>query len=150
MRLQFFVAGHPKAQGSMRSFKHSKTGRIVTPQNPKVKDWRRTIGYRAAELMHGTPLFEGPLRVETVFWLLRPKNHYRTGSNSHLLKGTAPDYPHGNVGDGDKLTRAVWDALTGVVWADDCQVVEWVGKKKYNQSPGVMVTVETMEEIEIL
>lgn len=31
--------------------------------------------------------------------------------------------------DGDNLEKLVWDALTGLVWFDDSQIVEWTGKK---------------------
>lgn len=42
------------------------------------------------------------------------------------------------VPDGDKLLRAVFDALTGIVYIDDAQVVEWGGRK---------VFVETADQV---
>jgi Holliday junction resolvase RusA-like endonuclease len=31
--------------------------------------------------------------------------------------------------DGDNCQKLVWDSLTGIVWDDDSQVVEWYGHK---------------------
>lgn len=31
--------------------------------------------------------------------------------------------------DGDNCQKLVWDALTGIVWDDDSQIVEWSGHK---------------------
>lgn len=46
--------------------------------------------------------------------------------------------------DGDKLTRAIWDALTGVAFEDDSQVVEWHGVKRraeVGEPAGVFIEV---------
>lgn len=43
--------------------------------------------------------------------------------------------------DLDKLTRAVLDALTGIVWVDDRQVVALHSTKVQGATPGVDVTV---------
>lgn len=73
-----------------------------------------------------------------VFAMARPKGHYRTGRNAHLLRDGAPPYPAGTP-DLSKLCRATEDALTdaGVVWADDAQVVEYTRLAKvYAGQPG--------------
>ena len=42
--------------------------------------------------------------------------------------------------------RALWDALTGVVFVDDKQVVAWSGEKRYvDTGEGVDVTVRVPE-----
>jgi Holliday junction resolvase RusA-like endonuclease len=43
--------------------------------------------------------------------------------------------------DLDKLIRAILDALTGVVWRDDGQVVDIVASKVYADTPGVDVVI---------
>jgi Holliday junction resolvase RusA-like endonuclease len=47
--------------------------------------------------------------------------------------------------DLDKLTRAVLDALTGIVWTDDAQVVAVAATKRRSATPGVTVTVTPVE-----
>lgn len=143
--IQFFVAGNAKTQGSLHSFYNHKAGKIVTPQSTKVKNWRSVISLRASEIMGGGELYKGPLKVRLNFYFVRPQAHYRTGKYKNILKDTAPLYPHGRVGDGDKLERAVFDALTGVIWVDDCQVVEGNWSKHYSENPGVLISVEEIE-----
>ena len=47
--------------------------------------------------------------------------------------------------DIDKLARAVLDALTGIVWVDDDQVVELVCRKRWWVEGGVRIQVATAE-----
>jgi len=76
--------------------------------------------------------------------LKRPKGHYRTGRNSHLLRDSAPLYPAG-VPDLDKLCRAVLDGLTmGGAWKDDSQVINLHAVKKYGV-PGCRIEIYAKE-----
>lgn len=43
--------------------------------------------------------------------------------------------------DADKLARAVWDALKGIIYADDSQVVRLTLAKDYGDAPGVIIQV---------
>jgi Holliday junction resolvase RusA-like endonuclease len=46
----------------------------------------------------------------------------------------------------DKLTRAVLDALTFVVFADDSQVIEILATKDYG-APGVVVEIQRIPDL---
>lgn len=53
------------------------------------------------------------------FHLPRPKGHYRTGANAHLLRDSAPEQPSVKP-DLDKLVRSTMDGLSEAgVWHDD-------------------------------
>jgi Holliday junction resolvase RusA-like endonuclease len=167
MRLSFFVPGKPKAQGSMAAFALppvvkairalASSGRwdavygvinkyIVVKQNDKVKAWRNVVSAVAKKAMNGQRPIEGPVWIKTVFHLKRPKNHYRTGKFSHLLRDDAPKYPiNKGTGDADKHLRSVLDALTDIVYVDDCQVVYPVSPKIYAETEGVHVTLTDEE-----
>jgi Holliday junction resolvase RusA-like endonuclease len=130
--VRFFVRGTPVPQGSLRSFAHQKTGKVVTPQSNKVLVWRDLIIHEAQK--HVTVPFDGALIVECVFWMPRPKSHYGTGRNSQVLKPSAPTH-HVVRPDLDKLFRCVGDALVYAgVMHDDSQIVEghkaktWAGQ----------------------
>lgn len=131
--LAFSVDGTPRPAGSKRAFvprgKDGKpvmrNGRVLTTvvdANPKSKDWKTDISLAAKQLRGDLPLLQGPLQVSFTFRLRRPKNHYRTGKNAALLKDDAPQFPICKP-DALKLARAVEDALTGIVWVDDAQIV---------------------------
>lgn len=86
--------------------------------------------------------WSGPVDVALTFYLTRPKNHYGTGRNAERLKQSAPSFPavHPDI---DKLTRAVLDALTGICFEDDRQVVGLVVAKRYSYDipPGMACSV---------
>jgi crossover junction endodeoxyribonuclease RusA len=74
--------------------------------------------------MMGRDTTTGPVCVEVVFHFKRPASHYR-GKSGELREGVPTRFAHGvQRGDLDKLLRAVLDALTGVAFADDRQVVD--------------------------
>ena len=73
----------------------------------------------------------GPVRLELLFFVARPKSHYN--AKGQLLK-SAPEYPTKKP-DLLKLARAVEDALTGIVYAGDEQIVTENLRKRYSDTP---------------
>jgi len=130
--IEFFVPGTPRSKGSTRSFQHAKTGKVVTlGMSTSTRSWQARVAAFAAEHWTGG-VSDKPIYVTCVAVLDRPKCHCGTGKNSARLKDDAPYYPTGhNTGDVDKLLRAVLDGLTGVVFRDDCQVVQATTRKRY-------------------
>ena len=122
------VHGIPAPQGSKR---HLGNG-VMVEMSKKVKPWREAVKW--AILDAKTPRIEGPVRVEILFTLERPKKYWGA-----KFKNVRPCSRRG--GDGDKLTRATWDALTEMrVIEDDSRIVEWAGEKHYEGSDYGMAT----------
>jgi Holliday junction resolvase RusA-like endonuclease len=127
--IRFVVPGLPVAQGSKR---HVGNGIMVETAREKLMPWRDAIIYaaraRSAELRFPT----GPINACLHFYFPRPKSHYRTGRNSHLLKDSATEYKSTKP-DLDKLVRAALDAITqsGRIWRDDAQVAGLTASKRY-------------------
>lgn len=120
------VHGQPAPQGSKRPFRNQTTGRLhMAEQSKRVAPWRQDVKHAAlAVLGDDWTLLDGPLAVSMVFTFARPKGHWRTGRNAHLLRGSAPARPAG-IPDLSKLARSTEDALTGVLWVDDARIVEY-------------------------
>lgn len=117
-RVSFFVPGIPVAKGSLRAFTRRGGGVGVEEGNAdKVRPWMSSISLAARDA--GTTATDGPIRVGMTFVFPRPKGHF---NSKGLVRGTAPA-AHTKKPDIDKLIRAVLDALTGVAFADDSQVV---------------------------
>ncbi|MEU8756265.1 RusA family crossover junction endodeoxyribonuclease [Streptomyces chartreusis] len=117
------VHGLPAPQGSKR---HVGNG-VMIESSKKVKPWRQDVKHAAltiVEALDDWTVLDGPLAVSMVFTFDRPKGHYRTGRNAHLLRDAAPTRPAGTP-DLSKIVRSTEDALTGVVWKDDARVVEY-------------------------
>lgn len=93
--------------------------------------------------MEGQELILGPVLVTATFTFPRPKSHYRTGKNAHLLRDDAPHYKTGHP-DLDKLQRAIGDSLTGIVVRDDKQIVAWNTVKSYADLAGVEIIVSPL------
>ena len=126
-KITFTVPGVPIPQGSANWVVSKTTGKVIPIVSKKLKPWRREIAWIAKDAMGGQ-FFVGGVSMTLVFTFERPKCHYRTGKFSHLLRDDAPDR-HLQKPDGDKLERAVLDALTGVAYSDDSEV-DVVGKQK--------------------
>jgi crossover junction endodeoxyribonuclease RusA len=117
-RMKLFVPGVPVPQGSMSVF----NGRVVHQKSKALKDWRSLI---AAAYIGDQNL--GPIQVELLFVMPRPRSVTR-------------EYPCVKP-DLDKLCRSVLDALTGMAYKDDSQVVSLVARKVYGPLTGVEITV---------
>ena len=124
--------GVPVPQGSKRVFH----GRLVDVNDRKLKDWRALVGGSVEKLGY----FDGPVKVELNFYLPRPKGHY----GKKGLLPSAPGRPSVKP-DIDKLVRACLDAMTGLTFRDDSQVVTVVARKLYasdSRLPGVHIEIE--------
>lgn len=142
--IEFFVPGVPKPAGSKRAFRNAKTGRIiVTDDCKKGKDWRGDVRFVATTAVgdDASPL-DGPLYLYVDFHMPRPKGHF--GRNG--VKASAPAYPTSKP-DATKLLRCIEDALTGILWRDDAQIVmQSVSKIYADKQPGARVRVGRMEQ----
>ncbi len=144
--LSFDILGLPASQGSKRAFRNPHTGRIALVESSKrLPPWREAVKHAAVEALDGGEAFgRRPVRLWLTFYLPRPKAHFRTGANCHLLRDAAPLYP-ATKPDVSKMARAVEDSLTDAgIYSDDSQVVELYAHKQYadRRAPGVAVTVE--------
>lgn len=140
--IEFFVAGIPKPAGSKRGFFIEKIKRVVIVDACKgSKDWKTDVKAEALKAYpQSLPLWEGPIAVRFTFFIQRPKGHYRSGKNSHLLRDSCPTMPCSKP-DVLKLARGVEDAITGIIWEDDAQIVSERLFKRYGDRPGVKIEI---------
>jgi Holliday junction resolvase RusA-like endonuclease len=140
--VEFTVFGKPEPAGSKRAFVVAGKAQVVDA-NAKAKPWKEQVAQVAGEHFSGE-LLDGPLGVRFVFYQPRPKGHYGTGRNSSWLKPAAPLYPTTRP-DALKLARAVEDALSGVLYRDDSQIVDERLMKLYGAPARCVVTVWELE-----
>jgi Holliday junction resolvase RusA-like endonuclease len=95
-----------------------------------LKRWRQAVGAAALPLRPTVHLRGVAVEVDVTFFLARPLNQQGTGRNAGIVKDSAPAAPV-VLPDVDKLARAALDALTGVAYEDDSQVVELRVRKRY-------------------
>lgn len=139
--VEFFAPGRAAPGGSKTFMKHAVTGQMICLDAGKGnRSWKRTVA-KAAKLAHRGEPFEGPLKLSVVFTMARPKSHYGTGRNAKTVKAKAPSFPI-VAPDTTKLLRSTEDALKGICWLDDAQVVIQTAMKVYGSDPGARVIVE--------
>lgn len=141
---EIFVEGEPVPEGSMKAFpylrKNGGMGVSMVHQNPTLQSWRDSIS-KAFLDKYGEPPDGGwigrhiPVSVDVGFYMSRPKT-------SKL------DRPSSKKSDIDKLCRAVNDAMSGIVYYDDCQIVSLQAEKFFADSivnPGVHILVKEIQ-----
>jgi crossover junction endodeoxyribonuclease RusA len=129
------VAGLPATQGSKRAFVVKGRPVVTEAAGDQLKAWRYALAVEGRQAWpFDRPLLTGPLAVRLAFGLRKPVSAPKTRRT----------WPIGaRSGDVDKLARAALDALTGVIWLDDGQVVELCVSKDYGP-PGVGVEVRSV------
>lgn len=153
LRLSFEVMGTPIPQGSKRAWLNSTSGKVMMTEasGKKHSTWRNEVTGQARQAMADVGRFGEPYReaisCSLTFQFHRPLSHYGTGKNSEVVKASASSHPV-KPPDLDKLTRAIWDSLTSVVWVDDAQVVAATIRKQWVerwQGEGVLIHVGTFD-----
>lgn len=140
--LSFFVPGVAKPAGSKRGIALRKggvfTGRVAVVDDCETsRDWKTDVSLAAQRAYKDKP-WNGPISLTLRFIVRRPKGHYRSGKNAHLISDSAPPHPTTKP-DVTKLLRGVEDALTGILWLDDAQIVSQRCTKRYGDTPGVWI-----------
>jgi Holliday junction resolvase RusA-like endonuclease len=112
---------------------------VVADNKAAAKGWQRLIADQAQTVAAGG-IFLGAVTVAITFDLPRPLS-LRRKTRHHT---TAPDV--------DKLARTVLDALTGILYLDDKQVVELHARKRYilpPAGPHARIAVDTAADADI-
>ena len=92
----------------------------------RYSEYKDVLGYFALQAMHGQPPLDGAIKLSADFYKPKPKS-----------------ITSRNWGDVDNFLKAVMDALTGICYDDDRQVIE-VHARKFFGSPKVFITLEAI------
>ena len=133
--ITFSVDGIPVAKGRPR-FK--RVGNFVQTYTPnKTATWEETVKQAAKNAMGSTDLLETPVTMALYFRLPMPQSWSKKRKEGALKGLEAPT----KKPDWDNLGKAVSDALNGVIFKDDSQIVSAHVKKTYSAVPGVDIYV---------
>jgi len=140
--VRILVPGVAQPGGSKRAFVVAGKAR-VTDANAKAKPWQADCKVFAAQAMAGREPMRGPVRVTMRFYRQRPKSHYTPTGN--LTKAALRAATPTSKPDVLKLARAAEDALTGIVWADDAQIVSELIEKRWGAPHAEILVAELAE-----
>jgi Holliday junction resolvase RusA-like endonuclease len=120
---EFIIEGKAIAKQRPRS---SRNGHFYTPKN--TKDFEKKVGlcYKA---IRGKNLLDKPVSIAITFYEKKPKK----------CKSV---FPIKRTGDIDNKAKCILDALNGIAYNDDCQVVELSLIKSYADKDFTKVLID--------
>ncbi len=132
--MTFVVEGEAVPQGRPRFMRN---GHAYDPQ--KSRDYKEQVAFVANWAMRGQSAFPKgtPLKCAITIWQKIPKRFTKKqkelAENDFLRPTSKPDV--------DNIAKSITDAMNGIVYADDSQIVELICEKYYAAEPKVMVKV---------
>lgn len=121
--IEVTVWGLPAPQGSMKAFVVNGRANVVPDNQPRLKKWRKLVNEAVMEVWPYDEATSEPLLIEVTFYRLAPKN-----KRGDVYDDTGPD--------GDKLMRAIFDALTATkkqkgITVNDSRFTDHAGRKRF-------------------
>ena len=136
------IPGHPVGKGRARSAR-MPNGRTIhyTPQ--KTRTWEGIAKSLAMDAMDGRDPLACPLRVSIIITHAIPDSWPAWKREAALGGRVEPTVKP----DASNIIKAAEDALNGVVWADDCQIVSMTNERLYGVVPGVRILVSARDTL---
>ena len=136
MQIEFTIDGKVRPK---QSFRYTRFGHKYTPKD--VKQYARDIQYSFyAKYPTWLPsfLYQKPLKVEIQVYKKISKSFSKTIKQKAITGEIRPLVKP----DCDNISKNILDALNGVVYPDDKQIVELTVKKFYSESDYVKIKIE--------
>jgi Holliday junction resolvase RusA-like endonuclease len=135
MQIHFQVEGDPKGKGRPRFSRFGKFTRVYTDK--QTLDYEAVIKFFAAQAMGSTDLLETPVSVFLYIRHAVPQSYSKKRTEACLNGFEQPC----KKPDIDNIAKTYLDAMNGVIFKDDTQVIDLHVKKVYSAVPGVDVMV---------
>ena len=139
------VIGRPGPSGSKSFMGLDGKGKAILSQASKYKKpWQEAVkwAFMESEFYRIIP-FDKAVEMTVEFTCLRPDGQYK--ANGQPNPRTYRKYPYKRkLGDMDKLVRATNDALEGLVFKNDKQVVRQVNSIVYGEYQGATIIIKEL------
>ncbi len=133
--ISFLVPGKPIGKGRAKASRFGAGVRLYSPQ--KTVAYESLVAFAAHGAMAGRSMLDGAVTVTLdircqvpASWSAKKR---RAALAGEIHPTTKPDI--------DNVEKSIFDGLNGVAWKDDVQVVDVCKRKRYVESPGVLVTI---------
>lgn len=103
---------------------------------PKTRSYEKTVADEAALVMKPRQPMDGPVMLNVLAIFPIPVSWSKRKKAAANYVTTKPD--------ADNILKAIADALNGIVYTDDKQVVDTFVRKRYGDQPRVEITVQEM------
>lgn len=118
--------------------------RVQAYDSEKSADYKKLVARYAMQHKPET-LLEGALEVRIDIYketLKSFSNAKKSAAEAKLLRPTTKP-------DADNYAKGPIDALKGIIWNDDGQVVDLLARKFYSSNPRIEITVRTLDNQQI-
>lgn len=140
--MQITIPIEPQQQERPR---YSSRGRFVRVYDPKnTKQFKRAVKTYISEYMleRNIRQFEAPLVVTLIFY----RNVQKSLSKVEKLRRLDGIHPPDVKPDLSNYLKSVEDALNGVLWKDDSQIIGEHIIKLYSEQPRIEIAIEEWHE----
>ena len=134
---QLFFTFEIEPTPQLRPRVSSRGGYVRVYDPPKVKNFKNLLRSLAVNQYARPPLI-GPLSVSLTFYRPVQKSISQSERERRLSNESKPVVKP----DTDNYIKATLDALNGVLWHDDSQIVKIEAEKKYSDHPRITVSVK--------
>ena len=117
-----------------------KSGITYTPK--KTVNYETFVKMMYLEKYAGEKPFEGPVSVEIVALYQIPKSASKKRKEA-MKRGAIKPTVRPDV---DNISKIITDALNGVAYLDDKQIIECSVNKCYAEAPAVLVSISELNE----
>lgn len=115
----------------------SRGGYVRVYDPPKVKNFKNLLRSLAGD-QYARPPLVGPLSVSLTFYRPVQKSISKAEREQRLSNWSKPVVKP----DTDNYIKSTLDALNGILWHDDSQIVKITGEKRYSDHPKITVSVK--------
>jgi Holliday junction resolvase RusA-like endonuclease len=140
MKIEFTIPGEPCAKGRPRMGR-SKSGFAVAYTPEKTRTREGVIASIAMDAMKGREPFTGPVSVSILAYLGIPKSWPKKRIADPDTWGRPTKKP-----DADNLLKLVTDALNGIGYKDDSQIVTVLCAKFWASNPRTDIWIEEVQD----
>lgn len=144
MKIEFTVPGEPQSKGRPRFYHNGKFVRTYTPSDTvNYENLVKLAWMQRAEDQFSDPIrkLTGAIKAEIWAFFPIPKSASKKKQTQMLQDEIRPITVKKDL---DNICKAILDALNGIAYDDDRQVVVIYASKHYSENPRVEVTLEEL------
>ena len=140
--VNFTIPG--KAQAKQRPKFNRLSGRAYTPkQTISFENWVKDCYFRSISSIDNKPT-DKPLKVSITMYVEIPQSKSKKQKEKMLTGEIKPIVKP----DVDNVAKSILDALNGIIYLDDKQVVDLRVRKQYAEVPSVSVWISEVQKYE--
>ena len=133
------IPGKPIPKGRPKFARRGAFVAIYTPEPTRV--YEALVAEEAAASMNGSTPMKGPLELKMQIFMPIPVSYSRKKAQGCREQSMVPT----KTPDWENIAKSVCDAFNGIVWDDDCQIVDAHVTKRFGEEPCVICIVTELD-----